>query len=461
MPPGGRDCWLPHDFGCWTLLAARWWSGVDNNNNNNVHVSDDHKRRRSAPSVSSAKISDAPNTESQAVFESACYSPEDLRAVFEAPGPITPTQLTSMCPALLHQTLFGDCRRSGRQVEQQKSVPAKSWWYATVAVAIVCLCSALGGLTVPCISGGAYKVTMTLFVGLTVGTLCGDAILHLIPAALGSHVHDAELHMHSHGAIQLERYLKFSFVIMAGIFLFYLMELCFHIFFGSSNTTLVTNTDVRCLGIHPLDTTETSVGLISDVTNKDLINESEVKGRKTSSLSMMIILGDAVHNFADGLAIGAAFSIDVGPGAATSIAVFCHELPHELGDFAVLLRDGLTVKQALFWNLFSSCTAFVGLYLSLAFSTHPDVQLWIFAITAGMFLYISLVDLLPQMVAKDFHGNYLCLAFGNVGILFGMLTMTLIAVFEEHIVINEQQTDHQMTSKCYNLAVELSFPCLM
>ena len=35
MPPGGRDCWLPHDFGCWTLLAARWWSGVDNNNNNN------------------------------------------------------------------------------------------------------------------------------------------------------------------------------------------------------------------------------------------------------------------------------------------------------------------------------------------------------------------------------------------------------------------------------------------
>ena len=34
MPPGGRDCWLPHDFGCWTLLAARWWSGVDNNNNN-------------------------------------------------------------------------------------------------------------------------------------------------------------------------------------------------------------------------------------------------------------------------------------------------------------------------------------------------------------------------------------------------------------------------------------------
>ena len=34
LPPGGRDCWLPHDFGCWTLLAARWWSGVDNNNNN-------------------------------------------------------------------------------------------------------------------------------------------------------------------------------------------------------------------------------------------------------------------------------------------------------------------------------------------------------------------------------------------------------------------------------------------
>ena len=65
----------------------------------------------------------------------------------------------------------------------------------------------------------------------------------------------------------------------------------------------------------------------------------------------MVIFGDGIHNLADGLAIGAAYTQSLVFGLATSIAILCHELPHEIGDFAMLLRAGMTVKQAIVYNV--------------------------------------------------------------------------------------------------------------
>jgi zinc transporter ZupT len=65
----------------------------------------------------------------------------------------------------------------------------------------------------------------------------------------------------------------------------------------------------------------------------------------------MVIFGDGIHNLADGLAIGVAFTESYIAGIATSIAILCHELPHEIGDFAMLLKAGMSVKQAVFYNV--------------------------------------------------------------------------------------------------------------
>ena len=79
---------------------------------------------------------------------------------------------------------------------------------------------------------------------------------------------------------------------------------------------------------------------------------------------------------ADGIAIGAAFSISLAAGFSTSIAVLCHELPHEVGDFALLLHSGMTVKVAVFYNLLSSVFAFLGLLVGLVLGTQGNFSSW-------------------------------------------------------------------------------------
>ena len=81
------------------------------------------------------------------------------------------------------------------------------------------------------------------------------------------------------------------------------------------------------------------------------------------SVSMLVLVGDGIHNFADGIAIGAAFRSSLTIGATTSVAVLLHELPHEFGDFAIFVASGLSVKKALTLNLLSALSAYLGLFL--------------------------------------------------------------------------------------------------
>merc|ERR1719471_996692 len=92
----------------------------------------------------------------------------------------------------------------------------------------------------------------------------------------------------------------------------------------------------------------------------------------------------------------------VGP---TSIPVLCHELPHEIGDFAMLLKAGMSVKQAIVYNLLSSFLSLVGMIVGLLLSNKQTTNeqgdaeswsSWIFCATAGIFLYVALVDMVPE-----------------------------------------------------------------
>lgn len=112
-----------------------------------------------------------------------------------------------------------------------------------------------------------------------------------------------------------------------------------------------------------------------------------------SAVAWMIIMGDGLHNFTDGMAIGAAFAENIAGGFSTSLAVFCHELPHELGDFAILIKAGMSVKSAVYYNLLTGVLSFIGMIFGIAFGQSQDVAQWMFAVAAGLFIYIALVDM--------------------------------------------------------------------
>lgn len=110
----------------------------------------------------------------------------------------------------------------------------------------------------------------------------------------------------------------------------------------------------------------------------------------------LILLGDAIHNLVDGVLIGAAFMTDFQLGVLTSIAVAAHELPQELGDFAILLQGGMRPQLALLLNLLTSLATVVGAVLAYV-SLGQDWLPYVLALAAASFIYVAVADLIPGL----------------------------------------------------------------
>lgn len=115
----------------------------------------------------------------------------------------------------------------------------------------------------------------------------------------------------------------------------------------------------------------------------------------------LIVVGDAIHNFVDGILIAAAFLTDINLGIITSLAVAAHEIPQEVGDFAILLQSGYGRGKALTYNLLSSLATMVGGVLAYFGLEHIHGWLpYILALAASSFIYIAVADLIPNLHQK-------------------------------------------------------------
>lgn len=139
-------------------------------------------------------------------------------------------------------------------------------------------------------------------------------------------------------------------------------------------------------------------------------------------LTFLILLGDALHNLLGGLSIAGVFLIDPRLGIAAWIAAAAHEVPQELGDFAVLIHGGWSKRGALLFNLLSGLTFLLGALLAYGLSRHVDVS-WLVPLAAGNFLYIGASDLVPEVNKTHSFASgvvhFVAFALG-IGLLFAL-----------------------------------------
>lgn len=399
---GGRVFTSPHD------LAIHRINGTFRQ----LHDTQ-HRHRRSPAAIPAEPI-----------LQKSCLSPREILEVYgmegEAPGIITigPKTFLEMCPALVYQLDQRSCYKT--EALTPKLDRFWTWIYATLSILVISATGLLGVAIVPMLKSAIFSHVLHFLVAVAVGTLCGDALLHLLPHALKSHGPP------SAPQEETEVVLKCSVTFLT-ILLFYSVEAIMQLINGGHahshdsgiSTEIKTDSGKQ---IEPIE-----LGAMMPGSPPPPVD------RPMTSTALMVIVGDGLHNLTDGLAIGAAFSGDPVTGFATALAVFCHELPHELGDFAVLLRSGMSIRRALYYNLLSSVLSFMGMAGGIWLAEdHESASQWIYAATAGTFFYIALADLVPEINANN-NGKSINLLLAILGILSGGIIMLMIALHEDSI----------------------------
>lgn len=156
------------------------------------------------------------------------------------------------------------------------------------------------------------------------------------------------------------------------------------------------------------------------------------KAEEKKSIIPLVIIGDTMHNFTDGVAIAATFLISIPLGIVTSLAVAAHEIPQEIGDFGLMLNKGMTKKKVILINLFSSLAAIAGAFLTYLYKDRIEGFLPIvLAITSGFFIYIALTNLIPEIHNRE-----------NQKIAFWETMMLLIGVVVVYFAISTLEGAH-------------------
>lgn len=244
--------------------------------------------------------------------------------------------------------------------------------YALLSVFVVSLISLVGAVLLP-LSEKRLQNFLIYFVSFSAGALLGDVFIHLLPEV-----------------VEVDGFTQsVSINILLGILATFVIEKIIHWKHHQSHTGHIHKKPV----------------------------------------TTMTLLGDGVHNFIDGLIIGASYFISVPAGIATTFAVILHEIPQEIGNFGVLIHGGYTRSRALWFNFLSALTAVAGTVAVLAIgTTNNNIVMTLTSFAAGNFIYIAASDLIPELHRevgfKKTVLQFVTMVFG-IGMMFALLLLEI------------------------------------
>merc|ERR1712137_1206971 len=143
-----------------------------------------------------------------------------------------------------------------------------------------------------------------------------------------------------------------------------------------------------------------------------------------ASSAYLNLVADSLHNFTDGLAIGASYASGHGLGLATTLSILFHEVPHEIADFTILVQSGFTIRAAILAQFGTAIASLVGTVIGLLSQFQEGAEHLLLAITTGGFLYVATVSLLPALIReKSSLKQSICEV---VALLIGISVMSLV-----------------------------------
>ena len=163
----------------------------------------------------------------------------------------------------------------------------------------------------------------------------------------------------------------------------------------------------------------------------------------------LFLLGDAFHNFIDGVSLGGAFLVSPATGVATAIALSAHDLPQEVGEFAMQMRSGFTKRQTILRNIGASSITIVGAVVTYQFGSDIDLPIgYIYGGVAGFLLYIALSDIIPSIhiTEKSRLGLQTLMLFVGIGIgvLIGTVAHQYIDSNHNNLEESHVEESHQI-----------------
>lgn len=418
-----------YDFGTWdgksmslenvTQLMKAMTTSVQSNSHSHDHA---HRRMIKRDEIEKA----------------ICPTPEQLLSIHNIRGNqgLSRDQFRQITPSLLYLRLHDECAAAytnkpahshthahGSSKPNDSMETYQIWLYASVSVAMITLAGLLGLVLLPLLTSNPVVADLSFgfLVALSVGTLIGDALMHLIPQVFGAHSHDDDAHSHDHhshdhehGHVHDHSFVWYGLAIIGGIYSFWMLEGILHHHHhhdhGHSHTHDHKHNE-EIMSIEKNCSHDRDMNVVKQCShNHDHHTHSHDEKPEIAPVGWLILFGGALHNIVDGLSIGVAYTKGYQVGISTTMAVLWHEIPHELSDYAVLLKAGFSKWRAAFNHVIANMTSFVGMAAGILLSTYAGdsrkhVENIVLAITAGNFLYIALADLIPELKSLDEDGS--------------------------------------------------------